>query len=84
LLHLGQLDERLAAHLDGVTVAGRLGPSWLMRRGIAGIGEIFVAAVCAIEGGQSARLDQLLSLVEAIPEARSGLTSALGWSRRSP
>ena len=80
LLHLGRLDERLAAHLDGVAVAGdfgaRLADTALES---SGIGELFVATVGAIQDGQSARLDKLLSLAEALPDAQAGLISAFGW-----
>ncbi|MEO8630248.1 MAG: hypothetical protein ABI612_19445, partial [Betaproteobacteria bacterium] len=80
LLHLGRLDERLAAHLDGVAVAGEFG-AHLADAALEspGAGAVFVATVGAIEGGQSARLDQLFSLVEAVPESQRGLISAFGW-----
>jgi uncharacterized protein (TIGR02270 family) len=80
LLHLGRWDERLAAHLDGVAVAGDFGAR-LAEAALesAGVGEVFVAAVNAIQTGNSAGLDKLFSLVEAIPDARKGLTSAFGW-----
>jgi uncharacterized protein (TIGR02270 family) len=80
LLHLGRLDERLTAHLDGVAVAGEFGAR-LATAALEspGIGQVFVAAVGAIQSTQSAALDNLLALVEATPVAQKGLTSAFGW-----
>lgn len=80
LLHLARLDERLAAHLDGVAVSGEFG----MRLANAalespGAGEVFAATIGAIQVGNSAGLDRLFSLVEAVPDAQKGLTSAFGW-----
>lgn len=80
LRHLGRLDERLAAHLDGVAVAGDCGAQ-LADAALEspGVGQVFVAAINAIERKQSPRLDRLIALVEAVPDAQSGLTSAFGW-----
>ena len=80
LLHLGRLDERLAAHLDGVAVAGDFGAG-LANAALEspGSGQAFVAAVGAILAGDSAGLDKLFSLAEAVPDAQKGLTSAFGW-----
>jgi uncharacterized protein (TIGR02270 family) len=80
LLHLGRWDERLAAHLDGVAVAGDFGA----RLAAAALetpstGQVFVATVAAIQSGQAAGLDKLFSLVEALPDTQKGLTSAFGW-----
>jgi uncharacterized protein (TIGR02270 family) len=80
LLHLSRWDERLAAHLDGIAVARDFGARLA---GAAlespGVGEVFVATVGAIQTGNSAGLDKLFSLVEALPKAQKGLTSAFGW-----
>jgi uncharacterized protein (TIGR02270 family) len=80
LLDLGRLDERLAAHLDGVAVAGDFGAR-LAETALEspGTGEVFVAAVGAIHAGQLAALERLLFLVEAVPDAQKALTSAFGW-----
>src|SRR5262245_22855593 len=80
LLHLGRLDERLAAHLDGVAVAGDFGAQ-LAAAALQspGTGQVFVATVGAIQTGQSADLDKLFFLAEAVPDARKGFTSAFGW-----
>ena len=80
LLHLGRLDERLAAHLDGVALAGDFGTR-LADAALEspGTGEVFVATVGAIQVGQVAGLDKLLSLVEALPDTQKALTSAFAW-----
>jgi uncharacterized protein (TIGR02270 family) len=80
-LHLlRRLDDRIAAHLDGLEVAGEFG--WKLCEAALespGVGEVFAAAVQAIEDKRSAGLDALLSLTEAVPVLRAGLISAFGW-----
>ena len=81
LLHLARLDERIAAHLDGLVVAGEMGTA-LCDEGLASPsrGTVFVAASLAIHRGDGARVSKLLALAEAEPTAcRSGLVSAFGW-----
>ena len=80
-LHLlRRLDDRLAAHLDGLAVAGDFG------RGVCSTaletvsrGSVFTAAVEAIEARDAALLDKLMAIAEAEPSARAGLVSAFGW-----
>ena len=81
LLHLGRLDERIAAHLDGVAVAGEYGTG-LAQQALErpGTGEIFVATVRAIKDRDPDRLDKLLAIAEAVPTSRAGLLSAFGWA----
>jgi uncharacterized protein (TIGR02270 family) len=80
LLHLGRLDERLAAHLDGIAMAGEFG-SKLCEDALAnpGVGEVFVATVRAIEEKNVDRFDRLFALAEGIPQAADGLNCAFGW-----
>jgi uncharacterized protein (TIGR02270 family) len=80
LIHLGRLDERLAAHLDGVGVAGEYGVG-LAHRALErpGRGEIFVATVRALEDRDAPRLERLLAIAEALPASRAGMLSAFGW-----
>lgn len=80
LLQLGRLDERIAAHLDGLAVAGDFGTS----RCVAalqdpGAGEVFAVAVRALESRDSALLDRVIALVPTLPDARRALVSAFGW-----
>jgi uncharacterized protein (TIGR02270 family) len=80
LLHLGRLDERIAAHLDGIAVAGDYG-SVIAQQALQqpGTGEVFTAAIGAIETRDAGSLDQLLAIAEALPACRAALLSALGW-----
>ena len=80
LLHLGRLDERIAAHLDGLAVAGAPGTALcLAALERPGVGEVFALAVRALESRDSRLLDHVLALVPAVPEAARGVASALGW-----
>lgn len=80
LLRLGRLDERVAAHLDGLTVAGPAGRA-LCQAALErpGAGEVFALAVLALEAHDEALLDRLLAIGTLLPEARRGLLSAYGW-----
>lgn len=80
LHQLQRLDERIAAHLDGLAVAGAYGAQCCtaaLER--PGAGEVFAAAASAIEARDAATLDRLVALAGALPEAWRGLLSALGW-----
>lgn len=80
LHHLRRLDDRIAAHLDGLAVAGEYGLSVCdTAMEDPGVGEVFAAAVRAIEQKDELRLNKLFALVGAMPEARPGLMSAFGW-----
>jgi len=73
-------DERLAAHHDGLSVAGEYG--WLfcdVALETPSSGTVFTSAVRAIEEKQQQRIDRCLALAHAVPESRPGLTSAFGW-----
>jgi uncharacterized protein (TIGR02270 family) len=80
LLQLGRIDERIAAHLDGVAVAGGYGTS-LASQALErpGMGQVFVATVRAIEERDAQRLDKLLAVAELLSASREGLLSAFGW-----
>lgn len=80
LKHLRRLDDRIAAHLDGLAVAGDYGTA-LCRAALAraGAGEVFAVAVRALEERDDASLDRAIALAAALPEARRGLLSAIGW-----
>lgn len=81
LLHLGRLDERIAAHLDGIGVAGEYGID-LAHQALErpGAGEVFVATMRAIEDHDEERLERLLAIAEALPSSEAGLLSAFGWT----
>lgn len=80
LNQLRRLDDRIAAHLDGLAEAGDQGraiSTAALERPEAG--EVFTATVRAIEARDAAGLDRLLALAAALPAARRGLVSAFGW-----
>ena len=80
LQHLRRCDDRLAAHLDGLRVAGEdAKPMCLAALERASPGSVFVATVRALENRDEAWLQQLIALAESLPECRSGLMSAFGW-----
>lgn len=80
LLHLGRADERIAAHLDGLSIAGDYGAGLSQAAlDVPGIGQLFVAAVLAIERRDMAQIERLLSLVDVVPDAARALSSAFGW-----
>ncbi len=73
------LDERLAAHVDGLRVAGEDG--WkLIEEELDNEGPevFFVAAVLALEAGDG-RFDALVERAKTAPDAVPGIISALGW-----
>jgi uncharacterized protein (TIGR02270 family) len=84
LHQLRRLDDRLAAHLDGLAVAGVFG--WRACESALetpGVGELFVATVRAVEDRNDTGLDKLLAVAETLAESRAGLISALGWTSAS-
>jgi uncharacterized protein (TIGR02270 family) len=84
LTGLLRADRRLAAHLDGLRVAGEHGrPMMQAALEMPSPGVVFTAATDALERNDSERLDQLIALAEAVPQARDGLLYALGWTGRS-
>lgn len=74
-----ELDDNLAAHIDGLRVAGEEG--WKHALALTdneGPEDFFVAAVPAIEAVDG-RFDDLVERAKALPEVVPGLISALGW-----
>lgn len=80
LHQLQRLDERIAAHLDGLVVAGDYGAS-LCRAALErpGAGDTFACAALALERRDDAMLERLLSIAAVLPDAKRGLLSAFGW-----
>lgn len=82
-IKLGDLhrhDVRIAAHLDGVAIAGELGAK-LAEQALErpGPGEIFTATVRALEDHRLHALNKLLAIAEALPTVQPHLCSAFGW-----
>lgn len=80
LNQLVRADERLAAHLDGLLLAGEHATR-LSRVALEspGVGEVFVATVLAIERRDTEQIERLLSLLDVVTDAARALSSAFGW-----
>jgi uncharacterized protein (TIGR02270 family) len=80
LSDFGELDNRLEAHIDGLRVAGD--PGWkicLEELTWEEPGEIFTAAILALESGDEKRIQTVLQKCETDPDLCPGFISALGW-----
>lgn len=83
LRFLRRFDDRLAAHLDGLHVAG--GDAWALceaRLESPHASSVFVAAISAIQNPHAEKLDRLIALAQAVPQCAPGLISAFGWLDR--
>jgi uncharacterized protein (TIGR02270 family) len=80
LFQLERFDNRLAAHFDGLIVAGKFG-SKLAKTALKdlGQGEIFTGAVNSIEISDADGLEKLLVITESSPEGYEAIFSAFGW-----
>jgi uncharacterized protein (TIGR02270 family) len=77
---LSRFDQRLAAHLDGLLIAGDCARTLCFEPFMApSSGAVFTAAVLSIDAGDQTQLDRLFALVGAEPATRDGLNSAFGW-----
>ncbi len=80
LKDLVKLEERLAAHLDGLRIADKLGWEMIKPEAEGGApGAVFAAAILALESGNEAWVQPVLEAGVATTEASRGLTSALAW-----
>jgi uncharacterized protein (TIGR02270 family) len=80
LRHLARFDERIAAHQDGCVVAGHDGLRVLNAQlATVSSGRLFAAGVVAFDLNDRGTVTRCLALAEAVPDARRGMTSALGW-----
>lgn len=80
LTDLSKLDLRVDAHLDGLRIEGEEG--WqLLRNELAAQepGEIFAAAVLALESHSEPKVMTVLQAATKKPDLTSGFVSALGW-----
>ena len=83
LKDLAELDDRIEAHLDGLRIAGEGG--WSICREnleLKESGEVFAAAVLALESRDEEKLDAVYAVVDQAPETAAAMISALGWVER--
>jgi uncharacterized protein (TIGR02270 family) len=81
LADLSALDDRLAAHLDVLRIGGEAG--WIACRDLlarAEGGEVFGAALIAIDRWNLRGLARVLDVGGSAPGLARGLASALGWT----
>lgn len=77
---LTELDERLEAHIDGLRISGEAAWERALEELVwAEAGEIFTAAVLALESGEAERIGQVIQAVADNPDLQRALLSALGW-----
>lgn len=80
LHHLRRCDERIAAHLDGLSVAGEQG--WPVVEAMLDnpdAGAAFVASVRSLHDRRTDTLDRMLAFAAASPVVSTGLRAAFGW-----
>ncbi len=80
LKDLADLDERVEAHIDGLRIAQDAG--WDICKDALfweEAGEVFAAAVIALESGIKERIQTVLETATISPEISRGFISALGW-----
>jgi len=78
LRHLARLDERLAAHLDGLCVAAEEGRAWPRDEDGELPGSLFTEAVVALCTAPEG-LDAILTRAEALPDRQAEIVDALAW-----
>jgi uncharacterized protein (TIGR02270 family) len=79
---LARHDERIAAHLDGVRVAGEEGAALVRAAFVESPtdpGAVFALLCGAIEGQDAAAVAAVLPRIERSPPAARGAASAVGW-----
>ncbi|TWE06774.1 uncharacterized protein (TIGR02270 family) [Pseudomonas sp. AG1028] len=80
LAHLGDLDERIEAHLDGLQIAGLKGLHLLLEQLTPHAqGEVFATAALALRMSNESALETLYQHLHANPEGEAFLVAALGW-----
>ena len=80
LRQLRRSDDRLAAHLDGLNVAGDQGKGVLQRSLVdTDAATVFVVCSSALVCADRQQLGRLLAIVETEAAAMPGLTAAFGW-----
>jgi uncharacterized protein (TIGR02270 family) len=80
LIQIRRLDERLAANLDALLIAGNEAQR-VFERSLSSpiVADIFSFSALALVNKDMKGLDRVLSLAETLPETSDGLQSALRW-----
>jgi uncharacterized protein (TIGR02270 family) len=80
LKDIAGFDNRVAAHIDGLLLAGeRAWPFLEAALASPSCGAVFAATVVALDGKEEARLTRMYALAEAVPDAQHGMVAAFGW-----
>ena len=80
LKDLTKLDGRVEAHIDGLRIAGDYGwEACCHNLEFKERGEVFTAAILALEGNHIDRIYKVYQVAEEAPETLTGLVSAFGW-----
>lgn len=80
LHRLRRLDDRIAAHLDGLHESGESGLAALVSAlAEPTAGAVFALGVCALQQKHAEQLTRLVSVAGAVPQVAHGLLAALGW-----
>lgn len=80
LRDLRRFDDRLIAHLDGLSIAGDEGwPFCEAALHTPSAGALFINAVRVIQERRERGLDRVLAIAQAMPETRQGVLAAFGW-----
>lgn len=85
LHHLERIDNRIAASIDGLLISGEEGMvtvTGLLEQ--ADKGEMFAAALLAIESKNTNKIKSLLSLAKVNTATQDGLIGALDWTQQPP
>ena len=84
LRQLRRSDDRLAAHLDGLFIAGDHGRRWVESAlEDLSAATVFVACAFATFTADRELIARLLSVVEVCPDALPGMTAAFGWTEQN-
>jgi uncharacterized protein (TIGR02270 family) len=84
LAHLLKLDNRIAAHLDGLAIASSAGAQIFQSEvDAAHPGFFFGLTILALQQRYANAVDRILEAVSAEPTGLRGMLSAFGWLERS-